>query len=60
MNLMNIIQENIINHGAEEVNKDPLRSKIKNILDKYDMDYIKLRQENESDDRHGKWCLLWR
>ena len=43
-------QENIINHGAEEVNKDPLRSKIKNILDKYDMDYIKLRQENESDD----------
>ena len=43
-------QENIANHGAEEINKDPLRNKIKNIFDIYGMDYNQLRLDNEGDD----------
>jgi len=42
--------QNIMNHGIQEVIKDPLRNAIKNILDKYEEDYHKLRRDNENQD----------
>ena len=32
--------QDIMNHDIQEVIKDPLRNAIKNILDKYEEDYI--------------------
>ena len=42
--------QNIMNHGIQEVIKDPLRNAIKNILDNYEEDYNKLRRDNENQD----------
>ena len=42
--------QNIMNHGIQEVIKDHLRNSIKNILDKYEEDYLKLRRDNENQD----------
>ena len=42
--------QNIMNHGIQEIIKDPLRNSIKNILDKYEEDYLKLRRDNENQD----------
>ena len=35
-------------HGSQIVQKNPLRNEVKNILDKFDNDYINLRKDNEN------------
>ena len=43
-------KKNIINHGSGIIETNPLRNAVKNVLDKYDEDYLKLRRENENKD----------
>ena len=35
---------NIMNNGKQEIINDPIRNAVKNILDKYEEDYLKLRR----------------
>ena len=40
--------DNMAKHGSQIVQKNPLRNEVKNILDKFDNDYINLRKDNEN------------
>ena len=40
--------DNMAKHSSQIVQKDPLRNEVKNILDKFDNDYINLRKDNEN------------
>ena len=39
-----------MNNGKQEIIKDQIRNAVKNILDKYEEDYLKLRRDNENQD----------
>ena len=40
--------DNMAKYGSQIVQKDPLRNEVKNILDKFENDYVNLRKDNEN------------